>query len=145
MITRTRVSNSVGRKNAIFFPVLRNIRNAVTLITRTESIRTGDRNFGIKKAKKMIEFNMTVIFLLGFLIFIIIIIGKEFEERCFEYVDYRSPSEKSTMQQQARVGGFIVFDYLSDVLWPGGRDRALAYKRSKKSSSTAYAGQQSKA
>lgn len=75
--------------------------------------------------------NITVIILIALLIGALILIGREFEERYAKFVDYKSEQEPSTLQQQMRTGAYVLFDYISDMCWPGNRMQAYAYKRTK--------------
>lgn len=75
--------------------------------------------------------NITVIILIALLLGALILIGREFEERYAKLIDYKADHEPSTLQQQMRTGAYVLFDYISDMCWPGNRTQAYAYKRMK--------------
>lgn len=79
----------------------------------------------------MFDLNFTSVVLLTLLIGALIFIGREFEERYPNYVDYKD-GEKSTIIQQLRSGAFVALDYASDILYPGTRGMAVRYKQSKR-------------
>lgn len=70
-----------------------------------------------------------IILLLAVLVGVMIVIGREYEERNPKNCDYVSTGTSSTLVQQLRVGAFLAMDYGSDMVWPGSRDQAISLKR----------------
>lgn len=72
-----------------------------------------------------------VVCLLVILAGLLIVIGREFEERYPAYIDFASESKPSTLVQQLRTGVFMAMDFGSDMIWPGSRHTAIAFKRAR--------------
>lgn len=70
-----------------------------------------------------------VLLLLAVLVGVLIVIGREYEERNPQACDFSSDKTPSTLVQQLRVGAFLAMDYGSDMVWPGSRNQAIALKR----------------
>lgn len=79
----------------------------------------------------MLDLNITTIGLILLVVGLIVFIGREFQARYPQYADYVGPDKQSTPVQQARAGGFVVLDFASDLAFPGSREKAREYKKSK--------------
>lgn len=72
------------------------------------------------------------VILLTLLCTILVIIGREFEERSPQDCDYLNSDGQSTLLQQLRTGMFFAIDYASYMIWPGSREKAIYLKRMRK-------------
>lgn len=73
-----------------------------------------------------------IVLLLMLLCAVLIVIGREFEERNPKDCDYLNNGAQSTLLQQFRTGAFFAIDYASDMIWPGSREKAIYIKRMRK-------------
>lgn len=73
-----------------------------------------------------------LIILVGILVGLVYIIGKEYEERYPHHCDYLGATKQSTYAQKLQVGLFVVLDWCGDMIWPGSREQAIYLKRMKK-------------
>lgn len=78
------------------------------------------------------DLNVTVFLLLALFALVLIVIGREYEERYPKHCDYLADGKPSTFVQQLRTGAFIALDYAGDMVWAGSRDQAIYLKRQKK-------------
>lgn len=74
---------------------------------------------------------ITNLILLSLLLAIVVFVGKEYETRYPFYADYLNNDKKSTWIQQIRAGTFVLLDSSTDIIYPGSRDKAIAYRKHK--------------
>lgn len=80
----------------------------------------------------MPEFNYSTLILLGLLIGLILFLGREFEQNYPKLAaDYSTAEKPSTWVDQLRAGAFVALDVASDAAFPGQRENALEYKKTK--------------
>lgn len=73
-----------------------------------------------------------VVVLIALLCGILIVLGREYEERYPKNCDYLSGNQPSTLVQQLRVGTFLAMDSATEMIWPGSREKAIYLKRFRK-------------
>lgn len=86
---------------------------------------------GFALAQHMNSLLFTIV-LIALLCGVLIVLGREYEERFPHNCDYLHGGQTSTLVQQLRVGAFLALDSATDMIWPGSREKAIHLKRVRK-------------
>lgn len=70
--------------------------------------------------------------LIALLCGVLVMLGREYEERYPKNCDYLADNKSSTLLQQLRVGTFLAMDSATELIWPGSREKAIYLKRVRK-------------